>query len=325
VQCLIAYSEFVYRQLAIREKRQQEEEETVRQRLQIQERFTGLSPLRFLSVASLFTGLILMIAATISAPIVVVVYAANIQGTPGDDTLNGTPKADTINGFEGNDKLFGKTGNDILDGDKGEDAIYGGNGNDKIKDGSDHPPEEGGEFNKVYGGSGNDNIDVGITFTGLDYYNVYGENGADYIEVVSSATIWGGNNGDTIYCTGYECQVYGEKGNDEIHVELYDVGSGVFGGSGNDKIFGRGYGVSGDEGNDHLSLDSAVDLKGGEGDDVLEVLEPSSETYYNGGPGADTFNCSSGPGDIVEDYNPEEGDQIISPADCETVEGTSTD
>ena len=40
------------------------------------------------------------------------------------------------------------------------------------------------EDNKVYGGSGNDNIDISITFTGLDYYNVYGENGADYIEVV---------------------------------------------------------------------------------------------------------------------------------------------
>ena len=29
--------------------------------------------------------------------------AANIQGTPGDDTLNGTPNADTINGLEGNE------------------------------------------------------------------------------------------------------------------------------------------------------------------------------------------------------------------------------
>ena len=54
---------------------------------------------------------------------------------------------------------------------------------------------------------------------------------------------------------------------------------------------GRGYAVSGDEGNDHLSLDSAVDLKGDEGNNVLEVLEPSYETHYNGGPGADTFNC----------------------------------
>ena len=40
-----------------------------------------------------------------------------------------------------------------------------------------------------------------------------------------------------------------------------------------------------------------------------------------GGPGADVFNCSPRPGDIVEDYKPEEGD-IIS-ADCETVEDTT--
>ena len=50
----------------------------------------------------------------------------------------------------------------------------------------------------------------------------------------------------------------------------------------------------------------------------LELLAPSWESDdYNGGPGADTFNCSSVPGDIVEDYNPMEGDSVS--ADCETV------
>jgi hypothetical protein len=41
--------------------------------------------------------------------------------------------------------------------------------------------------------------------------------------------------------------------------------------------------------------------------------------FYNGGPGADTFKCSPGPYDSIEDYNPEEGDTIINPADCETI------
>jgi hypothetical protein len=265
-----------------------------------------------------FTGLIVVMVTMPSAPVLVSVLADNIQGTPGDDTLNGTPEADTINGFEGNDKLFGEAGDDILDGGKGDDEIHGGDGNDEIKDGNDDPPygETVDYYNKVYGGSGNDNIDVGIDYTRNDFYYVYGEDGADYIEVVSNADIHGGPDDDTIYCTGYECSISGDEGDDEIHVQLYDVGSAVYGGSGNDKVFGKGYYVNGDEGNDYLSLDSAEELNGGEGDDVLEVL--SSGEFYNGGPGADNFKCSPGPYDVVEDYNPQEGDTVS--ADCETVE-----
>jgi hypothetical protein len=267
---------------------------------------------------AIFTGV--MIITIPLAP--VLVFAANIDGTPGDDTLNGTPEADTINGFEGNDLIFGEGGDDILDGSKGDDEIRGGDGNDEIKDGNADPLTARIDYgNKVYGGSGNDDIDVGIDYTRSDFYYVYSEDGADYIEVVSNADIKGGIDDDTIYCTGFECTVNGDEGHDEIHVQLYDVGSYVSGGSGNDEVFGKGYGVNGNEGNDYLSLDSAVDLKGGEGDDVLEVIEPSYETYYNGGPGADTFNCSPGPGDIVEDYNPGEGDTVST--NCETVQGTT--
>jgi hypothetical protein len=135
-----------------------------------------------ISLAVLFTGLILMMAVTISAPIVVV-YAANIQGTPGDDTLNGTAQADTINGFDGNDKLFGKSGDDTLDGDNGEDEIYGGPGNDEIKDVDDEP----GDDNKFYGGPGNDNVDA-AGVAGVIYYS-YGEAGSDYIEVIADEGI----------------------------------------------------------------------------------------------------------------------------------------
>ena len=134
---------------------------------------------------------------------------------------------------------------------------------------------------------------------------------------MSNAFIRSGPDDDTIYCTaGNECDVNGEGGDDEIHLDVRDVGSHAGGGSGNDKLFGKGYSVGGDEGNDYLSLDSAPYLEGGEGDDILEVL--SSGEFYKGGPGADTFKCSPGPGDIVEDFNYEEGD--TASADCETVE-----
>jgi Ca2+-binding RTX toxin-like protein len=123
---------------------------------QRQKQFSSKSSL-LPAVLAIFTGVIM-----ITIPLVpVLVFAANIDGTSGDDTLNGTPKADTINGFDGNDKLFGKAGNDALDGGKGEDEIYGGKGNDEIKDESGDPEGFNNAGNKVYGGSGNDNIDVG--------------------------------------------------------------------------------------------------------------------------------------------------------------------
>jgi Ca2+-binding RTX toxin-like protein len=268
--------------------------------------------LQLLSLASLlFTGLVLGIVTTISVPMVV--YAANIQGTPGDDILNGTSKADIIKGFEGNDKLFGEAGNDGLDGGSGNDEMYGGDGKDRINEGNN----EAGELNRVYAGSGNDNIDVGTVHgTGTSYY-IHGESGRDDIEVMANeAYVYGGLDDDTIYCTGEQCYINGDEGNDEIQVQLYDVGSYVQGDSGNDKIFGGGYSFDGGSGNDYLS--TAQFLEGGEGDDYLELADS-----YNGGPGADTFKCSSAsPFDTIEDYNPEEGDKIVNIEDCETVEGT---
>jgi Ca2+-binding RTX toxin-like protein len=241
-----------------------------------------------------------------------------------NDILNGSSDSDILNGFEGDDMLFGEDNNDILDGGSGNDEIYGGEGDDEIKDGNDSNLVNEADYgNKVYGGSGNDKIDVGINYTRSDFYYVYGEDGSDYIKAISNADIKGGLEDDIIYCIGYECNVNGNEGNDEIHVLLYDVGSSINGGIGDDKVFGKGYSVNGDQGNDYLSLDSALELKGSEGDDVLEVVAPSWETYYNGGSGADIFNCSHGPGDIVEDYNPKEGDVISE--ECEVTESFDND
>jgi Ca2+-binding RTX toxin-like protein len=261
---------------------------------------------------AIFTGLIVLLMVP-SAPVLVFVFAANIDGTSGDDTLNGTPKADTINGFDGNDKLFGKSGDDTLDGGNGEDEIYGGPGNDEIKDVDDEP----GDDNKFYGGPGNDNIDA-AGVAGVIYY-IYGEAGSDYIEVISNeGIVYGGPNDDTIYCIADYCALNGNQGDDEIHMEsggeIYSAHA--YGGSGNDKLYGRScLDLKGNDGNDYLF--GCADQDGGKGDDVLE-----GAAFYIGGPGADTFKCDSDPYDTVEDYNAEEGDQIVNIEDCETVEGT---
>ena len=295
-------------------QQQKEEKEEVLQWRKQKKLISAKSPQ--ISLAVLFTGLILMVGATISAPMVAVVYAANIQGTPGDDTLNGTPKADTINGLDGNDKLFGKSGDDALDGGNGDDEIYGGPGNDEIKDVNDVAIWFG---NKVYGGSGDDNIDVGrATGDGVTYY-IYGEAGSDYIDVISNeGIVYGGPNDDTIYCIADYCALYGNQGDDEIHMEsggeIYSAHA--YGGSGNDKLYGRSRSTL----KEMMEMTTCLAARTRTGAKEMTLLEGAA--FYIGGPGADTFKCDSDPHDTVEDYNAEEGDQIVNIEDCETVEGT---
>jgi len=273
---------------------------------QRQKQFSSKSRLLVVSLA-IFTGLMLVMVPSAS----VLVFAANIDGTSGDDTLNGTPKADTINGFDGNDKLFGKAGDDTLDGGNGGDEIYGGPGDDEIKD-----PDDLGTSNDgiAYGGSGDDNIDV----SGDVGYYIYGEAGADYIEVIALAGIVnGGPNDDTIYCNAEACYLYGNQGDDEIHMASSEIASAeAVGGSGNDKLYCQnGEELQGNDGNDYLF--GCVEQHGGKGNDILE-----GGSSYTGGPGADTFNCSSG--GAVQDYNPQEGDTIINPADCHRIKEVSS-
>ncbi|MFL6522770.1 MAG: hypothetical protein ACJ71B_04745 [Nitrososphaera sp.] len=252
---------------------------------------------------------------------VVLALADDLQLISNNGTLNGTAESKTFKGIDAVNQSFGEDdGSNNLDDNDANRKMHVADENLDIKVGTDNVSTNQMEYvKKVYGDADNNTIEVGKGNAGNGYYYIYGEDGSDYINAATNAYINGGVGDDVIYCAGYECEVNGDEGNDEIHIQIYDVGSRVSGGPGNDKVFGTGYSVNGDQGNDYLSLHMAVDLKGGEGNDVLEVLSPSWETYYNGGQGADIFNCSPGPGDVVEDYNPEEGDTISS--DCETSEG----
>ena len=46
---------------------------------------------------------------------------ANVDGTPGDDSLTGTNSDDTINGFAGSDTIIGLAGNDTINGGDDDD------------------------------------------------------------------------------------------------------------------------------------------------------------------------------------------------------------
>jgi Ca2+-binding RTX toxin-like protein len=61
---------------------------------------------------------------------------ADINGTPGDDTLVGTSGADTIDGGEGNDTIDAGSGDDTLVGGGGNDSLQGGPGPDHMEGGT---------------------------------------------------------------------------------------------------------------------------------------------------------------------------------------------
>ena len=58
--------------------------------------------------------------------------AANIVGTPGNDTIRGTAKADKLYGRQGSDRLYGLAGDDYLNGGAGRDRFSCGAGKDTV-------------------------------------------------------------------------------------------------------------------------------------------------------------------------------------------------
>jgi len=57
-------------------------------------------------------------------------FAADVDGTSGDDSLSGTAWGENISGLGGHDTLLGGAGADVLDGGTGNDNMTGGDGDD---------------------------------------------------------------------------------------------------------------------------------------------------------------------------------------------------
>src|SRR4030095_13569260 len=64
------------------------------------------------------------------------VWALNVTGTEGDDTLTGTAEKDFIYGYGGTDMISGLEAGDKIRGGAGDDTIHGEKGNDRIRAGS---------------------------------------------------------------------------------------------------------------------------------------------------------------------------------------------
>ena len=96
----------------------------------------------------------ILVLASVALAVLVVggaAWAANVQGTGGDDVLSGTENRDTINPFDGNDTVRALGGNDDVRHSFGNDTIYGGAGNDTLRGGRGN--------DAIYGGPGKDLID----------------------------------------------------------------------------------------------------------------------------------------------------------------------
>jgi len=178
----------------------------------------------------------------------------------------------SLTGTFDDDLLIGDAADDALEGSYGHDVIFGLLGNEQIMGGAGN--------DTVFGGKGNDKIE--------------GNFGADFLQ---------GNIGDDLLIGGAGNDILeGNEGSDQLHGDAGD--DQLQGHEGNDVLEG-GFG------NDLLKGNQDNDwLMGGPGEDIL--MGGKGVDLFNGGDGADIFyfNAPSEGGDLILDFNPDEGDKI---------------
>jgi Ca2+-binding RTX toxin-like protein len=163
----------------------------------------------------------LVLVGAVGAVISFIVFAAIINGTPGDDTLTDTAGNDVIRGFAGDDAITVNAGNDRVDAGDDDDQItiatagrayvVGGPGNDVID-------AENGANHRIFGNDGDDNILIGSAVAGA---RVDAGNGDDVIDVnvaAGNVVIYGGDGDDEIegINASGNLKIYGGPGQDNI-------------------------------------------------------------------------------------------------------------
>ena len=177
----------------------------------------------------------------------------NVSGSKFGDNLTGDGNNNLLIGAGGNDSMVGGAGSDILRGGLGNDTLFGGpgGGGTDVADYSDAPAGVTVDLagGTAIGGAGTDTI-------------------SDISDLIGSAfaDILTGNAGTNF--------ILGGAGNDFIDASLSSQPSllKVFGGDGDDLIFGSSQGdiLGGGAGNDTiLGLDGADFITGDAGNDLL--------------------------------------------------------
>jgi Ca2+-binding RTX toxin-like protein len=166
----------------------------------------------------------------------------------------------TVTGTSADDIITGSMDGDLLSGLGGADEIYGGASSDIIDGGADNDllfGENGDDT--LYGGLGNDILEGGA---GKDVLR-----GGDGDDVLSDD----GGSGDSLF---------GDEGNDALSIRRYATYGGNLiadGGSGDDRIWLA------------IRTVTSVEIRGGSGDDLIEVEALAGGAAVSLGEGQDTL------------------------------------
>ena len=220
-----------------------------------------------------------------------------------------------IKGNSRNNTIYGGSGNDEINGLGGTDTIYGMNGNDTIY-------SENGS-GKIYGGSGNDTI----TVTKGSSITVDGGAGDDAI--ISNAgrnhTLNGGTGKDTIEIKLVEsnnqiatdCKVDG--GSDADKITVFSLTSNIRGGAGDDiiDVSGGSNKVYGDDGNDSIYVNcwmpGSTEVEGGAGNDTI-CINGGQSVYVDSGAGNDEIYVNVGGNHSIHNSGGNDYIEINKPA-----------
>ncbi|MES0826091.1 calcium-binding protein [Ruegeria sp. SCP11] len=220
-----------------------------------------------------------------------------ILGTDQDNEIFGTDSSENIFGYGGDDEIRPYAGYDVLDGGEGSDT-YIVEGYTGVK-----------EF-----------ADTGLGVSDYDIVKAYGD------ATTLSLSQFGPDCGiEEISSDGYAgFRIWGTGSNDNLdfsattlsgvtHINTMGGNDTLTGSNGDDNLFG-GSGddvVSGGAGDDHVDGGSGNDVvSGGAGNDT--IVDGYGADTMAGGDGADRFVLSdaSASGDVIEDFDPSEGDTI---------------
>jgi len=260
------------------------------------------------------------------------------NGTDGDDVYAGGAGDDTINGIDGDDALAGDAGSDRIDGGKGRDRMNGGADTDTIRGGKgDDVLSISLGADSLDGGEGADilnakKLDFGVVAnarsTGAGFPSTPANSltlgNGDVQQIFGVEDFIGSRFADKFYAGDAASHQKGGKGNDTLvgglgnDQLLGDAGNdGMDGGKGNDTLAGGkgndnllgGLGADsliGGLGNDTLEASSQLDVvRGGDGDDLLNIHEGYANQLLFGDAGADTFRYGYN-GGVMQDFTPGE-------------------
>jgi Ca2+-binding RTX toxin-like protein len=251
--------------------------------------------------------------------------------------FNGTKNADSINGSAGDDTMAGKAGNDTINGLNGNDLINGGLGADRLNGGEGNDTIIGGRGDTIHGDGGDDLITfIGEGPTGLST-SISGDAGVDTLVLDFSKAFdslnssnFGGGSG-SIAGVSY-------SGIEQVSMSGGSASDKLFGGDGNDTLIGNGGndrleargginvlvgGAGRDVGLIDLTATSArlivtwtgadtviggssfsgiegLGLKGGSGNDVIDVQAALASSEIYGGEGADRLYSDNDWADTID-------------------------